>query len=198
MQTVIFGATYTGTSLAEDQQKGIVDQFRSLPMARSAVLIGRTVADVGTNVLTLVVMSLTGLLVGWRIRSSVGEAPAGFALLLLFSYAMSWMMALAGLMVRAPEIMNNASFIIIFPLTFIANTFVPTDGFPTVLRVFADWNPISAVTLATRQLFGNTSPEFPPPDVWPLQNPVLYSLLTIAGLLIVFVPLSVRRYQRTV
>ena len=157
-QTVIFGSTVTGSSLADDLQKGLIDRFRSLPMARSAVLVGRTVADVGVNVISVVVMSLTGLLVGWRIRSSPLEALGGFLLLLLFACAISWVMAIIGLLVRTPEVFNNATFILIFPLTFIANTFVPTTGFPAVLRTIANWNPVSAITQAERNLFGNTSP----------------------------------------
>ena len=124
-QTVIFGSTITGAGLAEDMQKGIIDRFRSLPMSRSAVLIGRTTSDVVNNVLTLVVMSLTGLLVGWRIRDGFLEALAAFGLLLLFAYAFSWIFACVGLLVPSPEVVNNASFIVIFPVTFIANTFVP-------------------------------------------------------------------------
>ena len=194
-QTVVFGSTLTGASLAEDLQKGLIDRFRSLPMARSAVLVGRTTADVGNNIVTVFVMAVTGLLVGWRIRTSVLEALAAFALLLLFAYAISWLMALVGLSVKSPEVVQNASFIIIFPLTFIANTFVPTNNFPPVLKTFADWNPVSSVTLAARELFGNTSPALPPPDVWPLQHPVVYSLIWIVGILMIFVPLSVRKYE---
>jgi len=196
-QTVIFGSTITGASLAEDLQKGLIERFRSLPMARSAVVVGRTFADLGTNVITIVVMALTGLLVGWRIRSSFLEALAGFAMLLVFGFAISWMFALVGLLVRTPEVVNNAGFIVIFPLTFIANTFVPTEGFPTVLRVFADWNPVSSVTQATRELFGNISPELPVPDVWPLQNPVLYTFLWAGLILAIFVPLSIRQYVKS-
>ncbi|CAN5288593.1 ABC transporter permease [soil metagenome] len=195
-QTVIFGSTITGASLADDVQKGLVDRFRSLPMARSAVLIGRTVADQGLNVVTIVVMSLTGLIVGWRVRSSIVEALAGFVLLLLFAFAVSWLFALVGLIVRTPEVVNNASFIVIFPITFIANTFVPIENFPTVLRVFAEWNPVSSLVQAVRELFGNTSPALPPADVWSLQNPVLYTLLWVALILAIFVPLSVRQYVR--
>ncbi|MGB9375888.1 MAG: ABC transporter permease [Mycobacteriales bacterium] len=195
-QTMIFGSTITGSGLALDIQRGIVDRFRSLPMARSAVLVGRTTSDLINNVLVIVIMSITGLLVGWRIRSSVLEALAGFALLLLFAYAFSWVMALAGLMVRTPEVFNNASFILVFPLTFIANTFVSAEQLSGPLRVFAEWNPISSVTQAARELFGNTSPLAPPPNVWPLQHPVLSSLGWIAVLLVVFVPLATRRYKQ--
>jgi ABC transporter DrrB family efflux protein len=196
-QTIVFGSTITGASLAEDLQKGLIDRFRSLPMARSAVLVGRTVADLGLNALSIVVMGVTGFIVGWRIRSSLGEALAGVALLLLFAYAMSWLMATVGLLVRTPEVVQQASFIVIFPLTFIANTFVPLETFPSALRVFAEWNPVSTVTLASRELFGNVPPGTPVPDAWSLQNPVLYTLIWTALILAVFVPLSVRLYQRT-
>jgi ABC transporter DrrB family efflux protein len=195
-QTVVFGATITGAGLAEDMQKGIIDRFRSLPMSRSAVLVGRTASDIVNNVIVVIVMSLTGYLVGWRIRSSILEALAGFVLLLLFAYAISWMMAYVGLLVPTPEVVNNASFLAIFPLTFIANTFVPPDNFPAVLRTMAYWNPVSAVTQGARQLFGNTSDLLPIPDVWALQHPVAYTLLWVVLILGVFVPLSLFQYKR--
>src|SRR3954468_13178393 len=160
-QTVVFGATFTGYSIAEDLQKGIIDRFRSLPMAPSAVLFGRTLADVVTNVVSLTVMGLTGLIVGWRIHTGFFSAMAGFLLLLAFAYAVSWIMATVGLAVRTPEVVNNASFIVIFPLTFVANTFVPLETFPPVLRTFAEWNPLSSVVQAARNLFGNTVPGAP-------------------------------------
>jgi ABC transporter DrrB family efflux protein len=196
VQTVIFGSTITGASIAEDMQKGIIDRFRSLPMSRSAVLIGRTGADVINNVLVIVIMSLTGLAVGWRIRTSVGEAIEGYLLLLLFAYAFSWVMACVGLVVGTPEVVNNASFVVIFPLTFIANTFVPTGPLPHVLRVIADWNPVSAVTQSARQMFGNTAGQAGSPHTFPLHHPVIYSLIWIAVILAVFVPLAVRLYKR--
>jgi ABC-2 type transport system permease protein len=195
-QTVIFTATITGAGLAEDMQKGIIDRFRSLPMSRSAVLIGRTTSDVLNNVLVIVIMSATGLLVGWRIRSSFGEAVGGFVLLLAFAYAISWVMALVGLIVPSPEVVNNASFMIIFPATFIANTFVPTNSFPSGLKAIANWNPVSTVTQAERQLFGNTGTAPLPDSPWPLHHPVIYTLIWIVALLTVFVPLSVRQYKR--
>jgi ABC transporter DrrB family efflux protein len=195
-QTVVFGSTLTGYYLAEDLQKGIIDRFRSLPMSRSAVLVGRTAADLANNVIVLVVMSLTGLLVGWRVHTSVPEALAAYLLLLLFAYAMSWVMATVGLLVRTPEVVNNASFIVIFPLTFIANTFVPTNNFPIVLKVFADWNPISAIVAAARRLFGNVAPNAPVPTSWPLQHDVLYVLLWVVIVLAVFVPLSIAQFKR--
>ena len=195
-QTVVFGATFTGAGIADDMQKGIIDRFRSLPMSRSAVLLGRTASDICLNVLTISVMSLTGLAIGWRIRTSFLEALGGFLLLLAFAYAISWIMAYVGLIVPTPEVVQNASFILLFPATFIANTFVPTNDFPSVLRVIAEWNPVSTLTQAARELFGNTSPQLPPPDVWSMQHPALYTLLWIAGILAVFVPLATWQYKR--
>jgi ABC-2 type transport system permease protein len=195
-QTVLFGSTFTGAGIAEDMQKGIINRFRSLPMSRSAVLAGRTASDVIYNVLSVIIMALTGLLVGWRIRSSFLDALAGFALLLIFAYAVSWIMAFIGLVVPSPEVINNASFMVIFPLTFVANTFVPADNLPGPLRAFAEWNPVSAVTQASRELFGNIPPGTPEPTVWPLQQPVVYTLVWVVGIIAVFAPLAVRRYKR--
>jgi len=196
VQTVIFGATITGAALADDMQKGIIDRFRSLPMSRAAVLVGRTTSDVLNNVITVTVMATTGLVVGWRVRTSLLGLLAGIALLLLFAYAFSWIFACVGLLVPSPEVVNNASFVVIFPITFIANTFVPSQNLPNVLRVFAEWNPVSAVAQAARELFGNTSPAVPVPDVWSLQHPVLYTLVWCAVLLVLFVPLATRLYRR--
>jgi ABC-2 type transport system permease protein len=194
-QTVIFGATVTGAALAEDLKKGILDRFRSLPMAPSAVLTGRTFSDVVNNVIVLIVMGLTGLVVGWRIRSSVLDALAGFGLLLVFAYAISWIMAWIGMLVPSPEVVNNASFIVIFPLTFVANTFVPLDTLPAPLQTFAEWNPVSAVTQAARELFGNIPPGVPEPTAWPLQHAEVYTLIWSALFLVVFVPLANAQYR---
>jgi ABC transporter DrrB family efflux protein len=199
-QTVVFGATVTGAGLADDIKKGIVDRFRTLPMSPSAVLTGRTLSDVVNNMIVLVVMSVTGLLVGWRIRTSVGEAVLGFLLLLIFSYAISWVMAWIGMLVPSPEVVNNASFMVIMPLTFVANTFVPLGTLPGPLRVFAEWNPVSAVTQAARNLFGNADPDphAPAPGSWALQNPEIYTVLFAIVLLLIFVPLSNAQYRRSI
>jgi ABC-type multidrug transport system permease subunit len=125
------------------------------------------------------------------------EAVAGFLLLLLFAYAISWIMAWVGLLVPTPEVVQSASFIVIFPITFIANTFVPSQGLPGPLRLIAEWNPVSAVTQAARELFGNVASDSPVPDVWSLQNPVLYTLIWVAIILAVFIPLSLRQYRLT-
>ena len=165
-------------------------------MSPSSVVVGRTAADVGKNIISLAVMALTGVVVGWRIHSSVLDAIAGFVLLLVFAYAVSWIMAVVGLVVRTPEVVNNASFLVIFPLTFIANTFVSISTLPGPLATFANWNPVSSVTQAARELFGNTSPTAPPPEVWSLQHPVVYTLIWVVIILKVFVPLSIRQYLR--
>ena len=196
VQTVVFGATFTGAGLADDMQKGIMSRFRALPMARAAVLIGRTASDVVYNVLSLTIMALTGLLVGWRIHSGPVDAVLGFALLLAFAYAFSWIMAYVGLLVPSVEVINNASFVVIFPMTFVANTFVPSENLPGVLRTFAEWNPVSAVTQAVRELFGNIPPGAPEPTVWPLQNAVLYTIIWTVLIVAVFAPLAVNRYRK--
>jgi ABC-2 type transport system permease protein len=195
-QTVVFGATFTGYSLAEDLQKGIIDRFRSLPMAPSAVLFGRTASDVVINIISLAVMAVSGLIVGWRIHTGFFDALGGFLMILVFAYAVSWVMAFVGLLVRTPEIVNNAAFIVIFPATFIANTFVPSSTLPGPLAAFANWNPVSAVTQAAREQFGNTSAKLPPPDNWAMQHPVPYTLIWVVLILAFFIPLSVRQYRR--
>ncbi len=194
--TLTFGATFTGAGLADDMQKGIIDRFRSLPMSRSAVVFGRTASDVIYNVLSLVIMAATGFLMGWRFHNGPAEAILGFALLLLFGYALSWIMAYIGLIVPSVEVINNASMMVIFPMTFVANTFVPSDNLVTPLRIFAEWNPVSAVTQAARELFGNIPAGTPDPTVWSLANPVLYTLLWVVIIIAVFAPLAVRRYAR--
>ena len=197
-QTVIFGATITGSGLADDMQKGIIDRFRSLPMSRSAVLVGRTTSDLVNNVIVLVVMSVTGLVVGWRIHSSLWDALTGFGLLLLFAYALSWGMAIIGLAIRSPEVFNQASFIVIFPMTFVANTFVPTNNMPGPLKVIAEWNPVSSLTQAVRELFGNTAPGIASPQAWPLRHPLAVSLGWVVVMMVIFVPLAVNRYKKAV
>ena len=196
-QTVVFGATFTASGLAEDVQKGLINRFRSLPMARSAVVAGRTASDVVYNGLSVVIMSVAGLAVGWRIRGSVLDAVVAYLLLLFFSYSFSWVMACLGLMVPTPEVVNNATFIVLFPMTFIANTFVPSDNLPGVLRTVAEWNPVSTLTHAVRVRFGNLPAGTPEPTSWPLQNAMLYSLAWAVLLIVVFAPIATRLYQRT-
>jgi ABC-2 type transport system permease protein len=192
-QTVVFGSTFSGAAMAQDLKAGIIDRFRSLPMSSSAVLIGRTNGDLVLNAISMVIMMATGFVVGWRVNSSAGEFFAGLGLLLLFSYAFSWVMALLGMSVKSVEVINNASFIILFPITFVSNAFVPLETLPGPLRVFAELNPVSALVQAARELFGNEG-SAPVPDVWTLQNPVATVLIGVVVLLVVFVPLSIRKF----
>jgi ABC-2 type transport system permease protein len=195
VQTVIFGSTFTGAGLAEDMTKGIIDRFRSLPMSRSAVLVGRTASDIFYNSASITVMSITGLIVGWRIRTGAVDAITGFLVVLLFAYAFSWIMAYVGLKVASVEVVNNASFMFIFPLTFVANTFVDINSLPGPLKTFAEWNPVSAAAQAAREAFGNTGTE-PLPAVWSLENPIAYTIIWVGIILAIFIPLSVRQYNK--
>lgn len=194
-QTVVFGATFSGSAMAQDLKEGLIDRFRTLPMSASAVLVGRTNSDLVLNGISMAIMMLTGLVVGWRVNSSPLEFLAGVGLLLLFSYAFSWVMALLGMSVKTPEVINNASFMILFPLTFVSNAFVPSDTLPLVLRVFAEWNPVSSLVQAARELFGNVG-SAPVPDIWTMQHPITTVLIGIAVMLVVFVPWSVNKYMR--
>ncbi|HKE50250.1 MAG TPA: ABC transporter permease [Actinomycetes bacterium] len=193
VQTVAFTTAATSVGLAEDLKRGLIDRFRSLPMARSAVLFGRTLGDTTRNVLVLFIMSVCGLLVGWRIRDGVLSAIAAYFILMLFGYAMSWIGAFAGLSVSSPEAANNLGFIWLFPLTFLSNAFVPVDTLPDWLQVVANWNPISAVTAAVRDLFGNPNPITDPP--FPIEHAVPVSIGWCLLILAIFIPLSVRKYR---
>jgi ABC transporter DrrB family efflux protein len=196
-QTLAFTTGTTAVGLADDLQKGLVDRFRSLPMARSAVLLGRTVADWIQNLFVLLIMALCGVAVGWRIHGGFWRALAAFLLVMLFAYAMSWVGAVIGLTVSTPETANTAGFIWLFPVTFISNVFVPTQSLPGWLQPVAEWNPISSTVLALRELFGNPT-GFPPggvPDVLPMQHPDLVSPAWSVLILLVFVPIAVRKYR---
>lgn len=195
-QTVVFGSTFSGSAMAQDLKDGIIDRLRTLPMSRSAVLIGRTNGDLFINALSLIVMMTTGFIVGWRVQSNPLEALFGVVLLLLFAYAMSWVMAFIGMSVRSPEVINNVSFIVLFPLTFVSNAFVPSSTLPTPLRIFAEWNPVSALVQAARELFGNVPPGQPVGDAWPQQHAVTTVLIGVLLMLVVFVPLAIRKYGR--
>jgi ABC transporter DrrB family efflux protein len=187
VQNIAFGGFVTALGLNEDVHKGLIDRFRSLPMARPAVLGGRTLADVATNVLSMTVLIVTGLLIGFSFHASVLDIVGGILLLLLFGYAFSWVFALVGLLVSSPESANSAGFIAIFPLTFISSAFVPVSSMPPVLQAFAKVNPFTIVVDAMRALWiGTPAGNY----VW---EAVLWSLVILA----VFAPLAVARYRRT-
>ncbi|MGB3858147.1 MAG: ABC transporter permease [Ornithinimicrobium sp.] len=195
-QTVVFGSTFSGAAMAQDLKEGLIDRFRTLPMNPSAVLIGRTNSDLCLNGISMVIMILTGFVVGWRFTNGVPSFLAGVGLLLLFSYAFSWVMALLGMIVKTPETINNASFMVLFPITFISNAFVPAESLPRPLEIFANWNPVSALVQAARDLFGNTQ-EGMVRDTFGIQYPIITVFIGIAVLLVVFVPLCIRQFART-
>ncbi|WP_437112657.1 ABC transporter permease [Streptomyces syringium] len=194
-QTVTFATASACAGIADDMRTGLIDRFISLPMARGAVLTGRTLADLVQAALTLVVLAIVAVIVGWRFHNGLLRALMGFSLLLLLGYAFSWIGTLIGLSVRTPEAATSGGLLWLFPLTFISNTFVPTDNMPVVLRVIAEWNPFSATVQAARQLFGNLPPGYPVPAAWPLQHPVLASLVCSVGIILVFRALAVRKYR---
>lgn len=198
VMTIVSSAQITGYTLTQDLRKGVFDRFRTLPMAPSAVLTGQTVSDVIMNLTSIVTMALVGLLVGWRVHTSPGEAALGFLMLLLFAYAFSWVTATVALALRTPEVFNNVATIMTFPLIFLSNAFVDSARLPGALRPIAEWNPVSTLVQATRELFGNTSPAMPAPTAWPLRHAVPVSLLWSILLLAVFVPLATRLYRRAV
>src|SRR6266702_773002 len=185
-QTVIFGATTTGVGLANDLQRGLVDRFRSLPMAKSAVLTGRTIADLVRNTFVVAVMWMVGLLVGFRPEGNVLSWVAAAGLLLLTSFAFSWISATIGLLVRSVEAAQSAGFIWLFPLTFASSAFVPTKSMPNWLRVFAEHQPVSLIVNAVRGLLLNQ------PDA----STILQALAWCGGILVVFIPLTVWAYGR--
>jgi ABC transporter DrrB family efflux protein len=194
VQTMAFIAMSTAIVVATDMAKGLMDRFRSLPMARSAVLTGQTVAELLENVLGLAVMAACGLAIGWRPESGAADTLAGFGLLLLFGFAMCWLGAFVGLIVRTPDVANTIGMMVIFPLTFISTVFVPTEGMPAWLRPVAEWNPVSVTVTACRELFGNPV-ALAPDAAWPLQHAVATSLIGSLVLLAIFIPLSVWRFR---
>ncbi|MEU4921815.1 ABC transporter permease [Streptomyces parvus] len=196
-QTVTFATAGAGAGIADDMHKGLIDRFRSLPMARGAVLTGRTLADLVQTTLTLVVLAGVALLVGWRTHENFGKVICGFLLLLLLGYAFSWIGALIGLSVRTPEAATSGGLIWLFPLTFISNAFVPVTGMPTFLQHVAEWNPFSATVAGARELFGNTMPGVPKSvtGAWPMEHPIIASVIWSVLIIVVFRTLAVRKYR---
>jgi len=190
-------ATAPGTAVAlvTDMSNGLIDRFRSLPTARSAVLAGRTISDLVTQVIGTVVVAGVGLAIGWRIHSSLADAAVAFGLALLFGYAFTWLGACLGMVLRSPEAAQQMGFVLFLPLTFVSNAFVPTQAMPGWLQPIAEWNPMSAVAAASRHLFGNPNPAASVPS-WPMQHPELAVLGWSVVLLMVFAPLAVHLYRR--
>jgi len=196
VQAVSFGATQAAVGLAEDLQGGIIDRFRSLPMARSAVLLGRTLSDLVRNTFVVLLMTAVGYLVGFRFEAGFLNAVGAIAIVVLFGFALAWVFSLVGLSVGGAEGAQAASFVTIFPLTFASSAFVPIDTMPSWLQAFANNTPITAVVDAARGLVvgGETAEMLIGGSV---TEAVLKALAWIAGILVVAAPLAVRRYRRS-
>jgi ABC-2 type transport system permease protein len=192
-QTMAFACAPASVGLADDMQKGLIDRFRSLPMARSGVIGGRVVADLSNQLIVLVIMMICGVIVGWRFHNGVLQFLAAVGLLLLLAFAMLWVGALIGLSVGSPQVAASAGLIWLFPVTFISNAFVPPETMPSWLQTLAEWNPLSAIVQACRELFGNQS--LVESDAWPMEQPVLASLIWCAIIIGIFAPLAIRKYK---
>jgi len=195
VQTMVFSSAVVATGLTNDLQKGIVDRFKSLPISRSAVLVGRSISSLIHSSIGVAVMGLTGLLIGWRVRNGIVDGVLGFALLLLFGFGMIWLGIWVGSMMRTVEAVQGFMFTVMFPLTFVANTFVPTENMPSWLRFVAEWNPISALTQSCRELWGN-GPPASADAAWSLQHPVLMTVASSLLFTAVFAPLAIAAFRR--
>ena len=197
VQTVAFTLAATAVGLAEDMKKGLIDRFRSLPISRGAVVIGRTFGDALLNILVLTVMAAAGYAVGWRPTSGALSIFLAFLFLFMFGYALSWIGIYVGLAVKEARTVQSVGFLVTFPLTFLSNAFAPTTGMPKALQYFAEWNPVSTMVAACRQLFGLKNEFGATANSWPSQHPLETSLLYMVLLMVVFIPLSIRKYKNT-
>ena len=195
VQTVAFTLAATASGLAEDMKKGLIDRFRSLPISRSALIVGRTLGDSLLNIVVLAVMGIAGYIVGWRPTSGVFSIILAFLFLLFFGYALSWVGIYIGLSARDARVVQNVSFLVTFPLTFLSNAFAPTTGMPRPLQYVAEWNPVSTMVAACRQLFGLENEFGATAGSFPSENPLTMSLIYMAIIMIVFVPMSVKKYK---
>ncbi|MEO9224214.1 MAG: ABC transporter permease [Acidimicrobiales bacterium] len=196
-QTLVFTAFGVAMGLANDRKNQAVDRFRSLPVARGAVLGGHAVANLIKTMLPIVLMSLCGLVVGWRIEGGLFSAAGGYAMMVAFSFAMIWVGILLGSVVSSPEGAQGVAFVALFPITFVASTFVPVKTMPGVLRTVAEWNPVTTLADALRKAFGNPNTPIKAGDPWSIAHPTAYTLLWIVGIIAVCAPLAIRAYQRS-
>jgi len=187
----------TAVALVSDMSTGLIDRFKSLPMSRSAVLVGRTVSDLLTQIIGVIAVCGVGLAIGWRIHTGPGDALAAFGLSLLLGYAFTWAGACLGMVLRSPEAAQQLGFILFLPLTFVSNVFVPTQHMPGWLQAVANWNPLSALAASCRGLFGNPNPAAAV-QAWPMQHAELTVVIWAVAIIAVFAPLSVRLYRRKV
>ncbi|WP_430593160.1 ABC transporter permease [Humidisolicoccus flavus] len=196
-QTLTFNSSFTAVYLAKDLQLGIIDRFRALPMSRLGVILGRTSSDLITSMISIVVIVVCGLAIGWRVHSDIGMVALSFVLLLLFAFATSWIGAAIALTARSVEVAQSLGLLWLFPVCFISGAFVSADMLPGPLRVIAEWNPVTAVATAVRQGFGNTPPiGFETASGWAAQNAFLYAFLCCIAIIAIFAPIAVGQYRR--
>ena len=197
VQTVAFTLAGTASGLAEDMKKGLIDRFRSLPISQSALVMGRTLGDSLLNIVVLAVMGIAGYIVGWRPTSGPLSVAIGFLFLLFFGYALSWVGIFVGLSASDARVVQNVSFLVTFPLTFLSNAFAPTTGMPRALQYFAEWNPVSTMVAACRELFGLENQFGATAGSFPSENPLITSFIYMIIIMAIFITISVRKYKRS-
>ena len=195
-QTIAFASFIVAVGLTADIDKGIVDRLRSLPIHPAAVLVGRSISSLLHSSIGIVIMSLTGLAIGWRIHDGVARAALAYLLLLAWGFAMIWVGILVGATMRSVEAVNGLMFATMFPVTFLANTFAPAENMPTILRIFAEWNPISSLVLAVRELWGTPLPPAQHELALPLQHPVISTIVWTLVITGVMAPLALRAFKK--
>jgi ABC transporter DrrB family efflux protein len=195
-QTIAFASFIVAVGLTADIDKGIVDRLRSLPIHPAAVLVGRSISSLLHSSIGIVIMSLTGLAIGWRIHDGIARAALAYLLLLAWGFAMIWVGILVGATMRSVEAVNGLMFATMFPVTFLANTFAPAENMPTLLRIFAEWNPIASLVLAVRELWGTPLPPAEHELALPLQHPVISTIVWTVVITGVMAPLALRAFKR--
>ena len=195
VQTIVFSSFVVAVGLTADLDKGIVDRMRSLPISRASVLVGRSISSLIHSSIGIVVMAVTGLMIGWGINTNVLEASFAFVLLIVFGFSMIWLGIWVGSALRSVEAVQGLMFTVMFPLTFVANTFAPTESMPPWLRTIAEWNPVSCLTQACRNLWGNGAPA-PPDAAYPLHHPEVFVVLWAIVFTAVFAPMAVRAFRK--
>jgi len=195
LMNLVTASVGTAVGLTSDLTTGAIDRFRTLPMWRAAVLVGRSVSDLLSSMLAVGIVALTGFLIGWRTDASAASIAAGFGVALLFAYALSWACACLGIVSEGPESAQGIGLVILFPLAIVSDALVPTAGMPGWLQAIATWNPVSAVVAAVRHLFGNPNPSASI-GAWPMQHPVEATVLWSLVILVIFAPLAVHLFRK--
>jgi ABC-2 type transport system permease protein len=194
MLNLVTSTMGTAVGLATDLSTGAIDRFRTLPIWRPAILVGRSLADLLTSLIATAFVLVSGFVVGWRPHTGVGSFVEAIALALFFTYGLSWLCAWIGILAKGPESGVSVGFVLLFPLAMVSNVFVPTQHMPAVVRQIANWNPVSAVSAAVRDLFGNPNPSASI-HTWPMEHPAVATVLWSLAILAVFAPLAARQYR---